>query len=115
MNPVQNSMILFLFLFTYMAQARFIPDESTTTTTTTTTISDRSTPTSDNFANSPAFLNNEPAQYCGETLYYVVEYYCVYVKGTSVYVPEDGDDDSVNVIGDGKKRRNLESSGNYIL
>lgn len=36
--------------------------------------------------------NDEPRQFCGETLYYVVEYYCVYVKGTSVYVPSEDDD-----------------------
>lgn len=39
-------------------------------------------------------LSNEPRQFCGETLYYVVEYYCVYVKGTSLYVSDDEEDDN---------------------
>ena len=32
---------------------------------------------------------NEPREFCGESLYYIVEYYCVHVKGTSVYTPEN--------------------------
>lgn len=39
---------------------------------------------------------DEPRQFCGETLYYVVEYYCVYVKGTSVYVDESSDSNNNN-------------------
>ncbi|CAF0711544.1 unnamed protein product [Brachionus calyciflorus] len=41
--------------------------------------------------------NNELRQYCGEALYYLVEYYCVFIKGTSVYSP-DSDVNLVNVI-----------------
>lgn len=37
--------------------------------------------------------SDEARQFCGETLYYVVEYYCVFVKGTSVYVPNENDDE----------------------
>ena len=29
--------------------------------------------------------DDEPRQFCGETLFNLVEYYCVYIKGTSVY------------------------------
>jgi hypothetical protein len=39
-------------------------------------------------------------QFCGETLFYAVEYYCVYVKGTSVYSSENDSDESTNVIRD---------------
>ena len=40
-------------------------------------------------------------QFCGETLFYAVEYYCVYVKGTSVYSADnDSDSESTNVIRD---------------
>jgi hypothetical protein len=36
-------------------------------------------------------------QFCGETLFYAIEYYCVYIKGTSVYTPEtDYDADNAN-------------------
>ena len=49
--------------------------------------------------NSQVIANDVPTQFCGETLYYVVEYYCVYVKRTGVYVPPDNDLDSVSVLG----------------
>ncbi len=36
-------------------------------------------------------------QFCGETLFYAIEYFCVYIKGTSVYTPEiDYDADNSN-------------------
>ncbi len=38
-------------------------------------------------------------QFCGETLFYAVEYYCVYVKGTGVYTP-DYEFDSTYVMGE---------------
>lgn len=47
------------------------------------------------------FLNSE-YQFCGETLFYAVEYFCVYVKGTSVYTPEN-DLDATNVINETKQ------------
>jgi hypothetical protein len=50
---------------------------SPTTLTTTTTTKD----------------NDEPQQYCGETLYYVVEHYCSYVVGTGIYSPSYYDQD----------------------
>jgi hypothetical protein len=46
------------------------------------------------FETNEAFAKDEPSRFCGETLYYVVEYYCVYVKGTGVFVP-DGNLDEV--------------------
>lgn len=33
--------------------------------------------------------NDEPQQFCGETLYFVVEYYCSYVVGTGIYFAND--------------------------
>lgn len=55
--------------------------------------------------------NDEPRQFCGETLYYVVEYYCVHVKGTGVYVPsEDELDEDVS-----KSKRDATSDGLAIL
>lgn len=61
---------------------------------------------------------DEPRQFCGETLYYVVEYYCVYVKGTSVYVPNGDDDDDEEEIDensfDNKKQSDLKSKRNTI-
>jgi hypothetical protein len=56
--------------------------------------------------------NNEPRQYCGETLYYVVEYFCVYIKGTSVYVPEN-DLENINVITSNEKKVKRENSDEY--
>lgn len=56
--------------------------------------------------------NNEPRQYCGETLYYVVEYFCVYIKGTSVYVP-DNDLENINVINSNEKKVKRENSDDY--
>ena len=50
------------------------------------------------------FSQTASYQFCGETLYYAVEYYCVYIKGTSVYVP-DNDFESTNVIYDDKKSK----------
>lgn len=50
-----------------------------------------------NFFNTKNVRRNEPVQYCGEALYYLVEYYCVYIKKTSVYIPET-DLDLVSVI-----------------
>ncbi len=67
-----------------------------------------------------SMLNNEPQQFCGETLYYAVEYYCVYIKGTSVYVPET-DVENINVINSDNnktKKRNAvlndETTGNLL-
>ena len=59
--------------------------------------------------------SDEPRQFCGETLYYVVEYYCVYVKGTSVYVP-NGDDDEIdeNSFDNKKQSDELKSKRNTI-
>ena len=57
--------------------------------------------------------SDEARQFCGETLYYVVEYYCVFVKGTSVYVPNENDDnvqfdDDNSSVGE-KKNNELKS------
>lgn len=59
------------------------------------------------YLNIDQIKSDKPGYYCGETLYYVVEYYCVYVKGTSVYSP-DNDLDDINVI---SKRQTGESGG----
>jgi hypothetical protein len=67
---------------------------------------------SDLFKNLQSQLSdlNEPQQFCGETLYYAVEYYCVYVKGTSVYVP-DTDLENINVITNQSKRDLINHKG----
>ena len=53
------------------------------------------------------FTENETHQFCGETLYYAVEYYCIYIKGTGVYTP-DYNFENTKVIGESKKsKRNL--------
>ena len=58
---------------------------------------------------------DEPRQFCGETLYYVVEYYCVYVKGTSVYVPNGDDEEEKEEDSfDNKKPTELKSKRNTI-
>lgn len=58
---------------------------------------------------------DEPRQFCGETLYYVVEYYCVYVKGTSVYVPNgDGEEEDENSFDNKKQSDDLKSKRNTI-
>lgn len=70
--------------------------------------------------------SDEARQFCGETLYYVVEYYCVFVKGTSVYVPNENDDeqfddDNTNVgekkndsLKSKRKRQTLNGSSNSL-
>ena len=71
--------------------------------------------------------SDEARQFCGETLYYVVEYYCVFVKGTSVYVPNENDDneqfdDDNSNLGEKKnnelkskrKRQTLNGSSNSL-
>ena len=55
-------------------------------------------------------MDNEPRQFCGETLYYAVEYYCVYVKGTSVYVPPEDETVSVKHFALNKRKRRQDSS-----
>ena len=50
-----------------------------------------------NFISITDVKNNQSRQYCGEALFYLVEYYCVFIKGTSVYSP-DSDLDLVSVI-----------------
>ncbi|RNA43837.1 hypothetical protein BpHYR1_026093 [Brachionus plicatilis] len=50
-----------------------------------------------NFFNTENVRSNKSGQYCGEALYYLVEYYCIYIKQTSVYIPET-DLDLVSVI-----------------
>jgi len=50
-------------------------------------------------------MDNEPHQFCGETLYYAVEYYCVYVKGTSVYVPPEDETVSVKHFAVNRRKR----------
>lgn len=62
-------------------------------------------------------FQNSEHQFCGETLFYAVEYYCIYVKGTSVYSPET-DLDATNVINETKLNNNDEAkskrdTGNY--
>ena len=42
---------------------------------------------------------SESNQFCGETLFYAVEYYCIFIKGTSVYTP-DYNFESTYVIGE---------------
>ncbi len=56
-------------------------------------------------------------QFCGETLVYAVEYYCVYVKGSSLYTPDyyfentyvNSDDETSDTEKevDAKSRRNI--------
>ncbi len=53
------------------------------------------------------FDENESHQFCGETLFYAVEYYCVHIKGTSVYTP-DYNFENTNVYDEQKKsKRNI--------
>lgn len=58
----------------------------------------------------------ESNQFCGETLFYAVEYYCIFIKGTSVYTP-DYNFESTYVMGDdfgleneSRVRRNVKKS-----
>lgn len=62
-----------------------------------------------NYFNIEKIKIDEPSQYCGEALYYAVEYYCVFVKGTSVYNPDD-DFDRISVI---SKRETYENNGKF--
>lgn len=39
------------------------------------------------------FTKDEPQQFCGETLYYVVEHYCVFIKGSSSTLSSSNDID----------------------
>jgi hypothetical protein len=43
---------------------------------------------------SSSLYEDEPQFFCGETLSNAVEYYCVNIKGTSVYGPGNDDDDN---------------------
>ncbi len=73
------------------------------------------------FESSEAFAKDEPSQFCGETLYYVVEYYCVYVKGTGVYAPDSDLDEVISRDGEattGNKKRYLrkpDETGEFII
>lgn len=60
-----------------------------------------------NFFKTENIRRNRPGQYCGEALYYLVEYYCIFIKESNVYIPET-DLDLVSVI----SRREL-SKGNH--
>ncbi len=62
------------------------------------------------------FLNkNVKHQFCGESLVYAVEYYCVYIKGTSLYTPDYnfenthvyGDESNQTTADEEKSRRNV--------
>ena len=45
-------------------------------------------------------------QFCGEILFYAVEYYCVQIKGSSVYTP-DYDFENTYVYDDNKYKRDV--------
>jgi hypothetical protein len=55
-------------------------------------------------------MDNEPRQFCGETLYYAVEYYCVFVKGTSVYIPPEDETVSVKHFAANRRKREQDST-----
>jgi hypothetical protein len=50
------------------------------------------------FEENESIKNDEASHFCGETLYYIVEYYCVYVKGTGVYSPDQSEDDTSVIV-----------------
>jgi len=54
---------------------------------------------------SSSLYEDEPQFFCGETLSNAVEYYCVNIKGTSVYGPGNDDDDDNFVIRKLKSKR----------
>ena len=59
--------------------------------------------------------SDEPSQFCGEKLYNMVEYYCVYVKGTSVYEADDSDYDFISRNAKAKRENGdfQNSQGNF--
>lgn len=57
-------------------------------------------------------VNNEQThQFCGETLFYAVEYYCVYIKGTSVYTEFE----TTNVINSNDETKTKRDTGKIIF
>lgn len=60
-------------------------------------------------------VNNEQThQFCGETLFYAVEYYCVYIKGTSVYSAET-EFETTNVINSNDETKTKRDTGKIIF